>query len=443
MVSFRTIFILCLAQIILLAFVSFSLQLIAIHRIDDSHDARNLLTSSHKNIDVVASSSSNNNINNQPVIAYVVTLTGCGTNDKRYTRDSAMGLITQGAAVLRHSIHLAHTQSNKYGFQMYAIVHPSAKECSSTMSKLGYKTLIRNTPFDSKDIQKKFLRENIDGASCCGRKEFVKLYAYTLVDHPVAVVLDLDSLVLKPLDDLFDAIILEDYDILGSSIPIHDKKNVKNLPKKVDAFYTKDYNMVNAGGEKYAGVQGGFLMARPNEAVFEEYIDIVLEGDYREGKGWGGRYGYFFGGMQIQGICAYFYGERHPDMGIELDRCRINSMVDSPTFKQDDRNKPGQCRDGRSNCEDCRTTEISDIFSAHLTICQKPWECIYGWDAKSEKLCSRLHSEWFRIRRSFEESREEDDGLRLLPDLGEAFKPDTYFGYCKRPGRGGYLPIKI
>jgi len=312
------------------------------------------------------------------------------------------------------------------------------------VSKLGYTTLIRNTPFDAKDIRKEFLREHIDGASCCGRKEFIKLYAYTLVDHPVAVILDLDSLVLKPLDDLFDAMILEDYDVVGSSlIPIHDKKNnAMNLPKKIDAFYTRDYNMVNAGGEKYAGVQGGFLMARPSEAIFEEYIDIVLEGDYREGQGWGGHYGYFFGGMQIQGICAYFYGEKHPELGVELNRCRINSMVDSPYFSLDDKKKPGQCRDGRSNCEDCRTTELSDILSAHFTICQKPWEC-RSWDSKMENLCSQLHSEWFRIRRSFEESRAEDDGLRQLPDLAGAYKPENYFGYCKQSGRSGYLPIKI
>ena len=44
--------------------------------------------------------------------------------------------------------------------------------------------------------------------------------------------------------------------------------------------------------------------------VLQEYIDIVLEGDYREGRGWGGLFGYFFGGMQIQGknyLSAYKY----------------------------------------------------------------------------------------------------------------------------------------
>ena len=215
-------------------------------------------------------------------------------------------------------------------------------------------------------------------------------------------------------------------------------------------------------------------MVKPSESVFEEYVDIVLEGDYREGQGWGGKYGYFFGecmldfhkvylyrlficvcdtnklivnkptagGMQIQGICAYYYGEKHPELGIELDRCKINTMVDNPYFSASDKKKPNQCRDGRSNCEDCRSTDISDVLSSHFTICQKPWECISHWDGKSEKLCSKLHSEWFRIRRSFEESRV--DELRQLPDLDSgAYKPENYFGYCKEPGKRGYLPIQV
>ena len=40
----------------------------------------------------------------------------------------------------------------------------------------------------------------------------------------------------------------------------------------------------------------------------QEYIEIVLEGNYQDGRGWGGKYGWAFGGAQIQGICAYYYG---------------------------------------------------------------------------------------------------------------------------------------
>eukprot|EP00579_Thalassiosira_antarctica_P014247 CAMPEP_0201934416 /NCGR_PEP_ID=MMETSP0903-20130614/33588_1 /ASSEMBLY_ACC=CAM_ASM_000552 /TAXON_ID=420261 /ORGANISM="Thalassiosira antarctica, Strain CCMP982" /LENGTH=88 /DNA_ID=CAMNT_0048474627 /DNA_START=26 /DNA_END=289 /DNA_ORIENTATION=+ len=86
MMSSRTIFILCLIQVFLLCFISISFQLTAIHRIDESHKS-NLLTTSHQHNNNVPSSSSSN-IGIRPVIAYVVTLTGCG-NDKRYSRDAA------------------------------------------------------------------------------------------------------------------------------------------------------------------------------------------------------------------------------------------------------------------------------------------------------------------------------------------------------------------
>ena len=162
-----------------------------------------------------------------------------------------------------------------------------------------------------------------------------------------------------------------------------------------------------------------------------------MEGNYQEGRGWGGKYGWAFGGAQIQGICAYYYGMVHPERGVELDRCKVNSMVDNPRFEGS-----GRCRDGRETCDDCRATPLEDVLSVHFTLCGKPWECRTDWDAESRDLCSRLHGEWFRIRRSFEESRTDvDEDQRLLPDLGGAFRPETYFGYCTGPG--GYLPIKV
>ena len=288
MAPYRTIFMLCLVKLFILCIINMSYQFVAIHRIDEHSSSsynNNLQISSphlvhnHNKRDVPKTTATDKR-QHRPVIAYVVTLTGCG-NDKRYTRSAAMGLITQGAAVLRHSIELAHSNS-RYDYQMYALIHPSAKECSSTISKLGYTTLIRNTPFEAADIQTKFLRENIDGASCCGRKEYIKLYAYTLVQHPVAVVLDLDSLILQPLDNLFDVLIdggrISSTKINHNNIPLHNgggddsSNNIHDAKRNwtnIEAFYTRDYNMVNPGGERYAGVQGGFLMVKPSEQVFE------------------------------------------------------------------------------------------------------------------------------------------------------------------------------
>ncbi|KAL7514674.1 hypothetical protein ACHAXN_011906 [Cyclotella atomus] len=430
---FRFFFLLCLGQAFLLLVVSFSFQFMVMHNMDLEHPPSlplmNTAAAVNTNSMQHPSSSQQKQQDIKPTIAYTVTLTGCGKNDKRYSTADAMNLIHQGAAVLSHSIHLAHLNS-KYNYQMYALVHPTAKECSVHLPELGYTVLVRNTPFDKSDIRGQYLREHIDKASCCGEKEFIKLYAYTLINHPVAVVLDLDSLVLQPLDVLFDAII-EGEDLQQSTIdrlPIH--QNGKKIPKKIDAFYTKDYNMINPGSHDVAGVQGGFLMVRPSEAIFDEYIDLVLEGNYIEGRGWGGKYGYFFGGAQVQGICAYYYSGLHPEEGVELNRCRVNSMVDSPYFEGG-----SACRDGREGCEDCRETDLSSIMSSHFTICGKPWLC----NGNTGPLCRKLHGEWFRIRREFEKSR--TDGLGYVPELEGSFQPETFYGYCK--GGGRYDPIKV
>jgi hypothetical protein len=339
--SYRTILLLFIGKALLLCLISISFQFIAIHRLDETHhqneqhpstsgsgSSTNTLllrglkatTTTTSTTPAAAATTTTTRRHPAAVIAYVVTITGCGDNDKRYSHEQAMGLIHQGAAVLRHSIFLAHNmkskqqqQQRRYDFQMYALVHPSAKSCSSSLSKLGYTTLIRNIPFEKNDIRGQYLREHIDGASCCGAKEYLKLYAYTLVQHPIAVVLDLDSLILQPLDDLYDALLLFDDDdehettnssvksmLLPATLPIHDPNynnnhnyttNTNNnnnvtiqpppptsksktttmnmmMTKNVSAFFTRDYNMVSIGKEKYAGVQGGFLMVKPNEEVF-------------------------------------------------------------------------------------------------------------------------------------------------------------------------------
>ena len=42
---------------------------------------------------------------------------------------------------------------------------------------------------------------------CCGEKEYLKLYAYALSEFPIVVHLNLHSLVLRPMEDLFHAML--------------------------------------------------------------------------------------------------------------------------------------------------------------------------------------------------------------------------------------------
>jgi hypothetical protein len=174
---------------------------------------------------------SNGDAANVVAIGYAVTITGCGKEP-----------ITEGAAVLKHSIHLASIHGNmggRYDYQMYAIYHPEALKCAKTLESLGYKLVERNTPVAVKDIQGDYLRSKIENNGCCGEKELVKLEAYTLTQHPAVVHLDLDTLILQPLDGLFDWMLAGDkarsFDS-GVSVQFPEDE----IPEKINAFFTRD-----------------------------------------------------------------------------------------------------------------------------------------------------------------------------------------------------------
>jgi hypothetical protein len=167
-------------------------------------------------------------------IGYAVTITGCGSDP-----------ISEGAAVLKHAIHLVSSQGNKggrYNYQMYAIYHPDGEACALPLQDLGYTLLKRETPVAVKDIQGDFLREKIEKNGCCGEKELVKLEAYTLIQHPIVVHLDLDVLILKPMDALFDWMLVDPQQLLvhydTTGIPIMWPKLEE--PPKPNAFFTRD-----------------------------------------------------------------------------------------------------------------------------------------------------------------------------------------------------------
>eukprot|EP00557_Chaetoceros_sp_GSL56_P010014 CAMPEP_0176478180 /NCGR_PEP_ID=MMETSP0200_2-20121128/1044_1 /TAXON_ID=947934 /ORGANISM="Chaetoceros sp., Strain GSL56" /LENGTH=432 /DNA_ID=CAMNT_0017874091 /DNA_START=54 /DNA_END=1349 /DNA_ORIENTATION=- len=342
-----------------------------------------------------------------PTIAYAVSLTSC---------EETPSLI-DGAAVLMHSIHLSSVQnptsSSKYDYKMYAIVHESAMVCKPILEKIGYTVKQVDVPVPVAEIEGDVLRENVHQNGCCGELEFIKLWAYTLVDHPFVVHLDLDTVVLKPMDELFDAAIIGDTSQLSAVMWSNEHHFLSSSKEKdeglsrqapINAFFTRDYNMRSAG-KKPVGVQGGFLVIRPSMQVFEEFRAIIRKGDYRKGSGWGGKgYGPFYGSMTFQGIIPYYYDEIHHGTAIELNRCVYNQMADNPRDKRTVNNVvSGKCRDGRQDCEDCRERNIEDIVTAHFTLCQKPWHCLpHDQDVLQHRLCRSLFGEWYRIRADLE-----------------------------------------
>uniref|UniRef100_A0A7S2Q4C4 Nucleotide-diphospho-sugar transferase domain-containing protein n=1 Tax=Skeletonema marinoi TaxID=267567 RepID=A0A7S2Q4C4_9STRA len=391
-------------------------------------------------------------------IGYAITVSGC-------PKTNASGML-DGAAVLKHSIHLnsIHSSSSQYDYQMYALVHPSAESCATLqLAPLGYQILVRDVPVPLQEIEGDYLRNKVPKNGCCGDKEFVKLHAYTLMEHPVVVHLDLDTLVLKPMDAL--------YDVMMDGVTPHTttKKNKNNggidvafndpmqQQQPINAFFTRDYNMAHPG-MKHAGVQGGFLVLRPSMEVYEEFREIIRKGDFRQNGGWGGMgFGPFYGSMTFQGIIPYFYDYLHPGTGVELDPCTYNNMAHNP------RDKPtrndvvsGNCRNGynrpelNDECEDCRSRPIEEIFTTHFTLCQKPWEChAQDGDRIQERLCRKFHGEWYRVREDLETSMwkrgvvDLADTDEMTKVRGGRFQPQQFRGFCKGPGANGYIPITL
>lgn len=248
-------------------------------------------------------------------VGWAVTITGCGSDP-----------ITDSAAVLKHSIHLTSIHGNmggRYDYKMYAIYHPEGVKCAKTLVGLGYTLVERDTFVKVEDIKGEFLRSKIHQNGCCGERELVKLEAYTLTDHPIVVHMDLDTVVLKPMDELFDWMTAEPKDAPYDASNIALQWPKMELPKKVNAFFTRDcksrsapivgavtpvislltllasqylrhsFNLFNLlqtdnmvpPSREYKPVQGGFLVLRPDMAVYNEFMEIVKEGNFQEGKG--------------------------------------------------------------------------------------------------------------------------------------------------------------
>jgi hypothetical protein len=145
-------------------------------------------------------------------------------------------------------------------------------------------------------------------------------------------------------------------------------------------IYTTDPNMATFRAPEKMPVQGGFLVIRPNVTDYEILIHTLMNTDFVLHQGWNrSQIGWFWGGMTVQGILPYYYVRiTHPGRTLVLDRCIYNSMADTPA---------------------CAARPLSDLKSAHFTVCQKPWVC---QKVHENTLCRALHEDWFRLREAAE-----------------------------------------
>lgn len=264
----------------------------------------------------------------------------------------------------------------------------------------------------------------------------IKLEAYRLTQHPIVLHLDLDAMINQPIDDLLDFMLnpkpYKDSPELRTKLSVMWPND--DIPDDITFLFTKDYNVV-APKRPDKPYQGGFFAIKPSLKTYNEFINILLEGDYDVKHGWGKKVGPFHGGMTIQGLFPWYYQYLHTGKSVELNRCIYNNMSDKPFLLRN--NGKEVCRTNEEKCEDCRFKKVEDVVSFHFTICQKPWTCLnYVTKRKDHQLCREMNRKWFELRSELEISwgRSGKGTGKLLED--------HYNGYCSKSRAGGYQPIQ-
>lgn len=402
-------------------------------------------------------------------VAYAVSVIKCGD-----AHNNAVGL-TDSTIVLRHSIHKISRRNpssgSKYDYKMYAIVHRDAEQCTAAVLRsAGFEVVVVDPPVQQSEIRGEHLRKNIHKEKCCGADEFIKLYAYDL-PHPIVVHVDIDFAFFKPMDDLFDAIRFDKDSELGkaarSKLLLERPDDI--LPDRIDAFWTRDWPQV-APNKWPAGFQAGFIVARSDPTIVPQLTHVILEGNYSAGWGWNfgwGNLGYggWWGAMAMQGLIAYFYDHIRPNTAVELNQCRFNHMGMDVLYRGQPNFRPknpgvGGCRNGNETCEDCMVTDMNLIYSAHYTMCRKPWSCIgtgnkkgfgpngggRGTAIKTDHVhfdhCMDLVRKWHDIRTDLENQMYAvTNDETIAAGRNGTYKPNIFQGHCNGDGSQHYLGL--
>ena len=403
-------------------------------------------------------------------IAYAVSFIQCGN-----FQSNSAGLV-DASLVLRHSIHQISVRNpesgSKYDYKMYAIVHRKAEECSQALQTAGFEVLVVDPPVEKSEIRGDYLRKMIHRELCCGHDEFIKLYAYNKIPEEIFVHVDIDFAFFKPMDHIFDAMLYDKNSEKGAQARslIERERGGDPWPDRIDAFITRDWPQV-APGKFPPGFQAGFIVGRRDPQVFEEIVEVIKEGNYTEGwgnaYGWGNKgYGGYVGAMAMQGLIAYYYDHIQPNASVELNQCRYNHMGMDVRYKNQPNyhkryGKYNQCRNNNPDdvCEDCMITEMEKIYSAHYTMCRKPWQCISNGhpggkipggprasalnsDMVHVSHCHELIEKWHALRLDFEEKLFLLTGdLSIRNGNSGTYKEDIFQGHCQGEGNDGYLQV--
>ena len=397
-----------------------------------------------------------------PSIGYAITITSCGPyNDTMLHAATAVARMVQNIS--------ARPDNDFPNYRLHAFCDPIGVSvgCQTILKRLNYTVWTLPNPVNETLVQEQSERyykyANTNG--CCGLSEFLKLYAYTLTKHDAVVHLDVDVVLIKPMNDVFQVLIHQDQEAYRRLDRISppprrgpdEEQGHDDTPlSSIQAFITKDYTaaetltnrqlLFSQNDTNKLTVQGGFFVVRPNQTVFREMVRIVETESvhYTSGGSWNNTMnGAMWGAPQIQGLLGYYYSFVAADTAIELHPCFYNNIMASPTY--DNRNGPKCMIPFQSPCPDCRKTPVDSVFVAHPIFCFKPWQCTHWKDQerfiRSAPCRQYLHrwssavrdSEYMWIESGLEWNAQRIDDSVLMGDEKESYLlPHVYRGYCLR-----------
>jgi hypothetical protein len=190
------------------------------------------------------------------------------------------GINFDAAAVLAHSIYLHSIRNNAsfYDYKLYALVSNNANDeveaATKQLQTIGYEVLRKDNPVVLRNVQDKELYKRYQKRPLA-LDHFIKLYAYTLTNHPIVVLLSPDSFVTKPMDDLFDVMIYGDIRARRgvSREKYSTMSNASHWPKNVEAAFVRNW-ADNRPGRK-PGYLDGFLAVKPNKVTFDHIVRTI------------------------------------------------------------------------------------------------------------------------------------------------------------------------
>jgi hypothetical protein len=252
------------------------------------------------------------------VVVYAIAVTRCP--------DDAHTLYE--AAILAESIKnmsIRRNPNSNYDYSLYAFVHDNARNCNAPLYSLGYTVLNGKSPIKTVD------------------REYIKVYALSLTNHKIVVTMEADTLLLQPLDQLFD-LMLE-----GTVAPDLAHKN-DVIPDQVNFISTKTADK---------SVDHSFFIARTSKDAYPKMLELMKENPSRS----------------FDNFLNDVYGKDH----FELDSCVYNTYV-----MWDD---------------ECQETPLDTMKLVHYSSCGAPWDCpTVDGDA-----CQELHRMWHQNRRLLDE----------------------------------------